>query len=86
MALNNYVLVTVKRIIGPGNGDVLGDDSVLVLGESMLETRLDIYRVPQSLSTSLEQGDLVVCDLGMTAVPNTDQQVAQKKEVVKITR
>ncbi len=85
MALNNFILATVRKIIRPGDEDVLGDDSVLVLAETYLDARMDIFCVPQSLSLIVKQGDVVVCDIGLVAVPNANA-TAQKKEVVKIIR
>ncbi len=85
MALNNFTFATVRKIIRPRDIDVLGDDSVLALAETYLEIRMDIYCVPQSLSSVLKEGDLVVCDTGLVAVPNTDK-TAPKKEIVKIIR
>jgi hypothetical protein len=84
MALNNYVLATVRKIIR-SDVDVIGDGPVLALLEAYYSAGMDIYEVSPSLVDVIGESDIVVCDVSMTVIPSTNQ-VAPKKQIVKIIR
>ena len=85
MALNNYVLATVKVLISSRNQDLIGDDSLQALCELFYAGKLDIYSVNPSLRDVLKEGDLVLVDVGLANIPNTNQD-ASKNEIIKIIR
>ncbi|MBI4128398.1 MAG: hypothetical protein HY459_05040 [Parcubacteria group bacterium] len=86
MALNSYVLATVRVLISRQGQDMLsGDDRLQALCELYHGGKLDIYSVNQGLVDVLKERDLVLVDIGLTNIPNTSQ-AAPKNEIVKIIR
>lgn len=84
MALNDYVIGTVKVLISNSKKDLLGDDSMQALS-LLFDGTLHIYTVRTGLQDVLREGDVVLVEVGLIKVPDTNQ-AGQKNEIIKIIR